>query len=186
MTFESKALRDAARDAHCVRCGRREEQWMPISGFVGLYEVSDQGRVWSIRARRALVPILGGRGPYKQVHLHNCGRTVIYVHQAVLRAFVGERPSPTHEACHGPLGNLHNCVDNLRWGTREENIAEIVEHGSQKGQRNSASKLTDDDVRSIRARRAAGEDVRTIAADFSISPDYVYGIARGKRWSHVT
>jgi hypothetical protein len=41
--------------------------------------------------------------------------------------------------------------------------------------------LTDEAVRDIRSRRAAGEKCKTIARDHSISPSYVSDLAAGNR-----
>lgn len=52
-------------------------------------------------------------------------------------------------------------------------------------QRGDCAKLTADDVRAIRTRRAAGERLRVIAADFGVSDQAVSDIARRKRWANV-
>ncbi len=44
-----------------------------------------------------------------------------YVHELVLRAFVGERPTPDHEALHRNGERADNRLKNLRWGTVLEN-----------------------------------------------------------------
>lgn len=49
--------------------------------------------------------------------------------------------------------------------------------------RGRAAKLTWTDVAAIRARRASGELLRVIAADFGITNQAVSDIARGKRWA---
>lgn len=77
------------------------ERWLPIEGYEGCYEVSDQGRVRSLerlnargaRVReRILTPMLCGRPKYHMVALHRDGvRNVRKVHHLVLEAFVGPR-----------------------------------------------------------------------------------------------
>lgn len=65
-------------------------------------------------------------------HLNvDSGRFVgAHVYSAELR--LGPKPSPKHEACHtcgnGDLG----CVNgkHLYWGTRKENVADMIEHGT--------------------------------------------------------
>jgi hypothetical protein len=108
----------------------------------------------------------------------------MYVHDAVLTAFVGPRP-PNNQACHGPLGNQVNSVGNLRWGTRAENTADSVLAGSQKGVKNPGAKLSESDVRSIRLAWSEGEHTWMIASVFKISRDYVYTIVARKAWAHV-
>lgn len=55
----------------------------------------------------------------------------------------------------------------------------------RRGDGHSATELSDDDVRAIRTRAASGEPYPDIAADYSLSPESVSNIARGKTWSHV-
>lgn len=102
------------------------ERWLPIPGLER-YEVSDLGRV-----RRA------GRSPrnpdnhngYPRFQFRRQGgrRQHLFVHVAVLLAFVGPRP-PGHDARHLD-GNPSNCVlSNLAWGTKLENMRDRDRHG---------------------------------------------------------
>jgi HNH endonuclease/NUMOD4 motif len=116
----------------------RMERWLPVVGFEGLYEVSDQGRVRSLdrivsvqgrqglmsRRYRGRVLALGPHvGGYEVVHLYNGGRQrATVLHILVAEAFLGPRP-PDAEVLHID-GNPKNCaVDNLRYGTKIENEA---------------------------------------------------------------
>jgi len=92
------------------------------------------------------------------------------------------------EGCHFPDRNpANNRVENLRWGTRLENAADKIKHGTQArlpGEKNPASKLTGEQVDEIRRRRKAGETLTSIAKDFGIIFQQVSLIALGKSWSH--
>jgi hypothetical protein len=116
-------------------------------GYVGLYEVSDLGRVRSLDrvtivkrgprqglARRyqgrLLTPALACGGRYWMVTLSSGGvYTHAYVHDLVLRAFVGP-PPPNTECCHGPEGSLENKRTNLSWGTRSTNMLDKNRDGT--------------------------------------------------------
>lgn len=52
----------------------------------------------------------------------------VAVHTLVLTAFVGPRPEG-REALHGDNGVHDNSLDNLRWGTRSENILDDIRRG---------------------------------------------------------
>lgn len=54
-----------------------------------------------------------------------------------------------------------------------------------RGTAHGNARLTDDGVRTIRRRRAAGERLGRIAADFGITATTVSLIARRKAWKHV-
>lgn len=109
------------------------ERWLPIAGYEGYYEVSDQGRVRSLdrvvktargqrRIRgRLLSQSVAHEGGYVQVNLNRDGeREHVYVHVLVLEHFEGPRP-PGMEGCHGPGGSSDNRLSNLRWDTPSAN-----------------------------------------------------------------
>ena len=60
-----------------------------------------------------------------------------------------------------------------------------VAGGAARGEAHPHARLTDDLVRSIRRRRAAGESSAIIAADVSISTRSVNLIVSRQRWGHV-
>lgn len=118
-----------------------EERWLPVVGWEGFYEVSDQGRVRSLdrvstrngrpyRQRgRILKPWPTPPMGYLSVGLHGDGAVRrVRVHTLVLEAFVGPRPEGL-VACHGPDGHRVNTPANLRWDTQPENCRDILRHG---------------------------------------------------------
>lgn len=103
---------------------------------------------------------------------------------------------------------LHRCdnppcvnPDHLFLGTRVENIADMVakgrnakgdKHRSRKyperllrGEDSPSARLSEMDVKSIRARVAAGESQYSVAAAFGIKQPYVSLVVNRKRWKHV-
>lgn len=99
----------------------------------------------------------------------------------------GHAPSPHHECAHG-CGRGHlGCVapTHLRWATPIENNADKHQHGTvNSGERNGAARLTEDDVRAIRALKGKKLQ-REIGALFGITQTHVSTIHRGKIWSSV-
>lgn len=101
---------------------------------------------------------------------------------------------------HGPIPDgfmvMHSCDNppccnpaHLSLGTGADNTADAVAKGrmtgAPKGLANIHGKLTDDDVRAIRAARAAGEPCRSVAERFGIHPVHVSYIATGRRRASV-
>lgn len=88
---------------------------------------------------------------------------------------------------------LHKCdnrscvnPDHLFLGTKLDNIRDAKEKGrNARGASHGSAKLTDDDVVSIRRRRAAGESGKKLAAAFGVSDTMIYKIASHKAWQHV-
>ena len=113
---------------------------MPIKGHEGSYEVSDLGRVRTIERRVANgvgVRRVSARlrrlyvGPGKvSVNLSRRNKPETRsVPRLVLEAFIGPCP-PGHEACHNDGNLTNNRLDNLRWDSHIENIADKFRHGT--------------------------------------------------------
>ncbi len=97
------------------------EEWRPIAGFEGLYEVSSAGRVRSLtRYKKVIKPIVLKSG-YCQYQLwHNNTRRVGLAHRLVAQAFI---PNPDNKPVvnHIDENKLNNSVDNLEWVSHVEN-----------------------------------------------------------------
>ena len=104
-----------------------QENWLPVVGYEGLYEVSDLGRVRSLRSGH-LLKMATNRG-YPRVGLNKDGNArAVRVHILVAAAFIGPRPDG-QEVCHANGVKTDNRVTNLRYDTHAENNRDIVRHG---------------------------------------------------------
>ena len=116
------------------------EEWRPVVGYEGAYEVSSLGRVRSldrvIQRRgqgamrikgRLLRPATNWALPYPSVQLSGGARH--YVHELVATAFHGPRPEQSWECRHLNGDPVDNRRENLAWGTSSENSYDIVRHG---------------------------------------------------------
>lgn len=108
------------------------ERWLPVVGYEGLYEVSDWGRVKSLprnTTRGGILKQATDKRGAKRVNLSKYGvQEVRLVHHLVLQAFVGPCPDGL-EGCHWDGDPSNNFLPNLRWDTRESNMADMVRHG---------------------------------------------------------
>lgn len=106
------------------------ESWRPVVGYEGHYEVSDLGRVRSVRTGRILRPNTISRYGHQQVKLCMLGRKQdLLVSRLVLEAFVG--PGDGQQARHVNENDAsNNALTNLAWGTQAENEADKKRHGS--------------------------------------------------------
>jgi hypothetical protein len=163
-----------------------DEEWRPVAGFEGAYEVSNLGRVRSLRGPYAGRILSPGPHPggYLLIHLYRNGhRTARTLHSIVAAAFIGPRPEG-QEVRHFDNVKTNCAASNLSYGTHAENEADKLRHGTRlRGEANHAAKLTADDARAIRARR--GERQEDLAAEFGCTFSNISAIQRGKSWRHV-
>lgn len=93
------------------------------------YYVSDRGDVYRILKNgtfKKLKPWLEDRKrrgiSYFRVAIRKDGVfRKFYVHHLVCLTFKGQAPEGKRLVCHGPGGHLDNSVQNLRWGSFQEN-----------------------------------------------------------------
>ena len=118
------------------------EQWKPVHGYEGIYEVSSHGRVRSVdrtvthsdgRVRRLKSKVrsapLNQHG-YQVVNLCINGKCQTrYVHSLVAESFIGARPEGM-EVCHSDGNKTNNHVANLRYDTSSDNELDKVRHGT--------------------------------------------------------
>lgn len=173
------------------------EEWRPIPGLEGHYDVSDQGRVRSLRKRglsRGVYPYDVVRRPplilrparmgggYPGVYLPDRPARV-RVHRLVLEAFVGPCP-PGHEGAHLNGVRHDNRLANLAWKTKLGNADDKRRHGTMcRGEHHGQARVTAAQVEEIRAAAARGEPFLRIARRFPISATEVTKIARYQKWA---
>jgi hypothetical protein len=121
------------------------EQWRPIPGWEGHYEVSDQGRVRSLtrtvqykdgRTRTfpgKILKLSADKDGYLMLVAKAGGVNArpaqgIKIHRAVLEVFVGECPKGA-VAMHLNNNVTDNRAENLRWGTQQSNMGQMVSEG---------------------------------------------------------
>ncbi|MDF2707066.1 MAG: hypothetical protein K0R62_2718 [Nonomuraea muscovyensis] len=158
------------------------ERWLPVVGWEGLYEVSSQGRVRSLysgtRSKTGFPkPHCTSRGQYMAVDLSRQGkRKTIAVHVLVAAAFIGPRPDGM-DVCHNDGDSLNNRPENLRYGTRSENVLDEIAHGTHRHASRThcaaGHELTEDNVYRCKARPKSRQCRKCRAARRKwTSPDY--------------
>jgi len=152
------------------------EIWKDIPRYEGQYQVSTLGNVRSFR--RSVAPKLLKPGRMSGGHLSVAlGRgNSRCVHELVLLAFVG--PAPIKHECRHLNGNpVDNRLENLKWGTRSENIKDKTAHG--------LSKLKPLDVACIKkslVNAPRGTQAR-LARQFNVTQCAIWDIKKGR--THV-
>lgn len=95
--------------------------WKEIPNTDGLYLISDDGKVFSVRSNRLIKNQLSNKGYYR-VELNFSGKAEKYsVHRLVAEAFI-PNPDNLPEVNHKDENPLNNHVSNLEWCTHLYNV----------------------------------------------------------------
>lgn len=105
------------------------EEWRPVVGYEGLYEVSSIGRVRSLRKNTRIVDktenIMRQKNDnkgYFRVNLHKDGKCKAeLVSRLVARAFI-PNPNGYKQVGHDDDNKKNNTVENLYWTHPQENL----------------------------------------------------------------
>lgn len=179
----------------------RKEEWRPIRGYEGFYEVSSLGNVRRLYNR---YPGPGGvwksypagdLNPWRQrgrrkVALCRPGRKTReeYVYRLVAEAFV-PNPEGKREVNHISGVCDDDRTENLEWATSEENKAHAVRLGLMGGTRGDAhpnAKLTAERVRQLRALAATDRAAAiSLGQSFGVTRQTARAAIDGRTWKHV-
>jgi hypothetical protein len=170
-------------------------EYRPITGSPG-YRVGDDGSVWScVRRGAARVKIgttwhrLGvtlNEFGYQWLRIGGARKKIRKVHHLVLEAFVG--PCPPGLVCRHLDGNpANNRLKNICWGTRKENMEDMIRHGrSARGIKNGQSKLTEAKVHKALALVASGLSQAEVGRRLGVHQCMICRIVNRKRWKWLT
>lgn len=175
------------------------EEWRPVVGWEGLYEVSNIGRVRSVgrlvtfsdgRSRRAGGRIVSdsrkGAG-YRGLTL-KCRprRWSCYSHRLVVDAFLGGVPDGM-EINHRDGNKANNAALNLEVCTRSENGKHSYRVlGNKSCERHPMAKLTNENAKKIVRLVMGGMSRTKAAAAFGVSRTIADNIMKGWIWSGAT
>lgn len=172
------------------------EEWRPVKGYEGFYEVSNFGVVRSIdclrphpvtgmsrRKGRLLVPRKHTNG-YLRVQLN--GKDA-YIHRLVALAFIGESSVSANDVNHKNGDKTDNRLLNLEWCNRSRNMQHAYDIGILKpGEARWNAKLTEDSVRELRRRYANKEASQAaLAREYGVHVMVVNAAINRRTWKHV-
>jgi len=161
------------------------EMWKSIPSLT-LYEASSLGRIRNAKNWRVKATKITRFGRVQTALYINGKLKSFLVHRIILEAFIGPCP-PGHECNHLDGNPQNNCLENLEWTTRHENLKHAYRNGlnSQSGSQNGNAKLKEAAVIQIKERLKMGESQKDIADDLGIPSVTVNHIARGRTWPNV-
>ncbi len=175
-----------------------KEVWKDIPQWDGLYQVSNKGKIKSLRKNIILKPGNNGRG-YLFVYLQRDGLSERhYIHRLVGILFV---PNPLRKPCinHIDCDKGSNHYSNLEWVTHKENMshgalnsrfhvsdyqkAQITKANS--GVKSHLSKLDDNSVIKIRELYESGLTQKQISLIYGVHRATIGYIVTGRTWKHI-
>jgi len=177
------------------------EEWRPVVGFEGFYEVSDLGRVRRIAPRKTrdrptgtLKQSIRSSGYFRVLLYRNKEYRNALVHRIVASAFWGPT-KPGQWTNHLNGNKLDNRAVNLEWCTPSENLLHAIRTGlrpntfalinpTRTGSRNPSAKLTEADVIAIRALRPT-MTLTSLAKQHGVSYALIGQICRREIWKHI-
>lgn len=145
--------------------------------------ISSDGQVKSTKfGKERLLKLADSSNGYLNFGYYKDGkRTTLFVHRCVAIVFLGDRSAEGLYVLHKDGNQLNNNVDNLYWGSPQENMKDKIKHGTDaKGEKHGNSKLTEADIYKIREHRSRGMTHRDIANIFGVSTALIGYILRGE------
>ena len=182
------------------------EEWRPVVGYEGLYEVSNLARIRSLdrvieRSKsangRGDLPLKGkmmkltmGMKGYLVVSFSKNGkRKQLKIHRIVALAFVPLRQGK-NTVNHKRGIKTDNLPDKIEWCTDLENTEHAFRTGLMKppdhGEKSNLSKLTDSKVLEIRKLYDENRETKNeLAKKFKVTYSNIHYIVKGITWKHL-
>jgi len=153
-------------------------EWRPVPTHAG-YFACREGHLLGPRGRE-LRPMVTNTGHLYVLTPSPRRPRKLFVHRAVLLAFVGPPAVEGLEARHLDGDPRNNDLSNLAWGTRSDNAQDRIRHGrSGRGEASPMAVLNLDVAAQI---RSAPGSARAVGGRFGVSHTTVLKIRRGERW----
>jgi predicted XRE-type DNA-binding protein len=167
-----------------------DELWKDIPGYEGHYQISNLGRVKSIKFKNHRIMKTKVDMGYEQIGLRlpNKIKKFFKIHRLVAKAFISN-PNNYPQVNHKDGNKLNNHVENLEWCSSSQNVKhsfDILGKQIPKGENSTSSKLKESDVLAIRQLLKEGNlSQQKIADKYGISQAQVWRIKNKLRWSHI-
>jgi len=186
-----------------------EEIWKNLEGILeGHYQVSNLGRIKSLKrnfqykfftckkcgeieyrkrsSKLKIMKLQKDKRGYLMVYLTRARRN-FQVHRLVAKAYI---PNPENKPCVNHKNSIRadNRAENLEWCTYKDNSLHASKNNRfkpDKGEKCNLSKLTEKQIKKIRALRKKGIESKIVEKMFNISRTHVYRVKSKKTWKHI-
>lgn len=153
------------------------------------YYVTKKGDVWGGCYNKWLTKAIDRNGYYSVNLRHNKKKYYKKVCRLVLETYIGECP-PEHECCHYDDNKKNDCLTNLRWGTRSDNVQDAIRNGTHfsdnRGSQSGKATIDETDARFIiylnRTKQFTHQEIANIiGTTIGIVRSIIYKL----RWKHI-
>lgn len=166
------------------------ENWLDVEGYIGIYKVSDSGRVKSLdridsngRTRKGKVLNQTSINGYKSVNLSKeCQVRRTLVHRIVAKAFLTQ-PDGCNIVNHIDNNPFNNCAENLEWTTYKGNMQHAAKQGRMRANYDNLRKAQES--KKIPVVAVSDDGTRTrfdsqvdAAKELGISPKHIAACCR--------
>ena len=173
------------------------EIWKDVIGFEGIYQVSNLGRVKSLKRIKKdtigrikeypeviLKQMLSEKG-YLQVNLYRLSKNIPQrVARIVAQSFISN-PDNKSQVNHINGIKTDNIVENLEWNTSLENIRHSIVNNLKKtarGEKSGSSKFKNEDILYIRESNKINYH---LAKEYNVCITTITNIRNKKTWKHI-
>lgn len=176
------------------------EVWKDITGYEGLYQISNLSRVKSLKKiidkgkwgivifpEKILKPVMRSKKGYFCVNLYkNKKGKLKQIHRLEGIEF---KPNPESKSQINHIDGIKTNIDlnNIEWNTPKENAIHCRDHGLEiypQGIKNGQCKLTEEQVKSIIKLRPT-MSIYKLSEMFQVSNQHISRICKKQRWAHI-
>lgn len=144
------------------------------------YEITKEGQVINKHTGHILLGQPNGKG-YLRVSI---GGELKFIHRLVAEKYI-PNPNNYEQINHKDGNKLNNSVENLEWVTNQQNRNHAMQHNLHlTGEGCSWSKLTEDDVRYIRAHMEISNT--ELGKKFNVSRSCIRKVKNYESWKNVS
>ena len=175
----------------------KDEIWLPIIGYEGLYEISNYGRVKRLE-KLVILPSRWGHenqgtfidperilvhqvNPGKRLYVSLCkeGKRVnVHIHKLIATHFI---PNPNNYPIirHLNDNNQDNRLENLEWGTHKMNSEDAIKNSRlSTGENHYKKKLSPEVVKEVREKYTNGVSLKELSLQYNRTIESISHVER--------
>lgn len=176
-----------------------KEEWRDINGYIGYYQISDKGRVKSVKRKikrsngrvysvsERILKSATNKSGYPRVSLSKEKSRTHRVHRLVAVAFLLSKENK-FEVNHINGAKHDNFLENLEWVTSSENMIHAYKNKLRLpmiGENNPSAKINKFQALTIKTLLMSGFGPSKISKMYDISVHIIKDISRKRTWKHV-